>query len=205
VRPRWKQEAPQAVMTLRAARRRRAGGSSPATPEAACRRAHQPGPSAARYSSGHPDSAARPGRVHLLGVKLHGGSTRGSVPPTGLVSRLFRRHRWEWAWVTGEAIGPETPVRSLGVVMVHIVAKHALEMASSPDQHVIEALLANGPHPTFGKGVGLRRPVGRSHRPASLRAKDLVEGAAELGVSVMDEEEDIFESPVDGEVSGLLR
>jgi hypothetical protein len=89
--------------------------------------------------------------------------------------------------------------------MVHVVAKHALEMASSPDQHLIEALLANGPHPTFGKGVGLRRPVGRSHHPKSLRAKDLVEGAAELGVSVMDEEEDIFESPVDGEVSGLLR
>ncbi len=102
-------------------------------------------------------------------------------------------------------IESETPVRSLGVVMVHVVAKHAFEMAPSPDQHVIEALLANGPHPTFGKGVGLRRPVGRSHHPKSLRAKDLVEGAAELGVSVTDEGEDIFESPVDGEVSGLLR
>lgn len=29
----------------------------------------------------------------------------------------------------------ETPARSLGVVMVHLVAKHALEMAPSPDEH----------------------------------------------------------------------
>ena len=73
-------------------------------------------------------------------------------------------------------IESETPVRSLGVVMVHVVAKHAFEMAPSPDQHVIEALLANGPHPTFGKGVGLRRPVGRSHHPkcpGEARGRDL--------------------------------
>jgi hypothetical protein len=70
---------------------------------------------------------------------------------------------------------------------------------------LIEALLVNHARPTFGKGVGLRRPVGRSEHPESLRAEDLVEGAAELGVSVMDEEEDVFECPADGEVSGLLR
>ncbi|HEY5388148.1 MAG TPA: hypothetical protein VIL79_09635, partial [Thermoleophilia bacterium] len=54
----------------------------------------------------------------------------------------------------------ETAVRSLGVVMVHVVAKHALKMAPSPDEHVIEASLAHGPHSALGKGVALRRPQG---------------------------------------------
>ena len=64
----------------------------------------------------------------------------------------------------------ETAVRSLGVVMVHVVAKHGLEMAPSPDEQVIEARLANGPQPALGTGVGLRRPLGRADHPASLPA-----------------------------------
>ncbi len=50
--------------------------------------------------------------MHLLRVTLRRGSTRGSVPPSGLVFRLPRGRWWEWAW----AAGGGNQARDLGAV-----------------------------------------------------------------------------------------
>ena len=48
-------------------------------------------------------------------------------------------------------------VRSLPVVVPHVL-EHALEVSSPEDEHVIQALLAQGSHPALGVGVAIGRP-----------------------------------------------
>jgi hypothetical protein len=66
--------------------------------------------------------------------------------------------------------------------------QHVLEMAVAEDEDPVEAVGANGAYPTLGDGVCVRRLNRRAYHPDALRPKDLVEGAAELGVAIMDEE-----------------
>jgi hypothetical protein len=64
-------------------------------------------------------------------------------------------------------------MRTLCVVVPHILLEHTVEMSPPPDQRVIEAIGAHGTHPRLGEGVGLRSPKGvrmtsRPHRRKSV-------------------------------------
>ena len=74
------------------------------------------------------------------------------------------------------------------VVVVHVHAKHALEVTAVQDQQPVEALRTNGAHPALGEGVGLGRAHGRANDLDILGGEHGVEGVGELGVSVADEE-----------------
>src|SRR6266545_1748333 len=58
-------------------------------------------------------------------------------------------------------------------------------MAAPDDEDAIEAVAADGAHPALGECVRVRRS---DRRPDPLGAEDLVEGAAELRVAVMDQQ-----------------
>lgn len=67
----------------------------------------------------------------------------------------------------GDCLGrlqAEGAVRAVSVVVGHVLAQDSLELAAVNDQHPVEALPAEGSHPTLGVSVGERRqlrPVGR--------------------------------------------
>src|SRR6266545_25815 len=62
------------------------------------------------------------------------------------------------------------------------------EVAPAEDEDPAEAVSADGAHPALGEGVGVRRlDRGGDHFDA-LAAEDFVEGVAELGVAIVDEE-----------------
>src|SRR6266540_2916830 len=62
------------------------------------------------------------------------------------------------------------------------------EVAPAEDEDPVEAVSADGAHPALGEGVGVRRlDRGGDHFDA-LAAEDFVEGVAELGVAIVDEE-----------------
>ncbi len=61
-------------------------------------------------------------------------------------------------------------------------------MSVSEDQDAIEAVAADGPDPALGECVRVRRSDRRPDHLDPLGAKDLVEGAAELRVAVVDQQ-----------------
>ena len=79
-------------------------------------------------------------------------------------------------------------MRPLIVVVPHILVEHSLKLASAPDQHPVQTLLSDRPHPALGERVG----VGRLDRCRDdldiVGGKDVVEGAGELTVTVTNKE-----------------
>ena len=68
---------------------------------------------------------------------------------------------------------PERPVRTVGVVMLHVDAQHLLKVAAAEDQQPVQALGPCGPDEALGVCIGLWRPErGLDHRDP-LGAKDL--------------------------------
>src|SRR5664280_1281716 len=63
-------------------------------------------------------------------------------------------------------------------------------MASTEDEHVVEAFVSHGSHPAFRVGVGSRRPDRCPDHPDALGAEHFVEGCCELGVPIPDQELD---------------
>jgi hypothetical protein len=61
-------------------------------------------------------------------------------------------------------------------------------MFPTEDQDVIQAFVSDRAHPPLGNRVRLRRPDRRLDQPHALGAHDLVEGAGELGVAVVQQE-----------------
>src|SRR5579859_1499871 len=92
------------------------------------------------------------------------------------------------------------------VVMIDELLEDGLEMASSEDDEVIEQLSADGADPAFSEGICPWGPIGKPDHFGGLGAEDLVEGSAELGVAVVEEELDpdglVLEVP--DQVAGLL-
>ncbi len=84
----------------------------------------------------------------------------------------------------------QSSVWPVGVVMVDVDAEDVLELSSADDQDPVEAVAADGSDPTFGERVRFRRPERCANDLDALASKDVVEGAAELAVSVADEEAD---------------
>ena len=67
------------------------------------------------------------------------------------------------------------------------------EVAAAEDQQPVEALVSDGADEALGVGVCLRRADRCADDPDSFATEDLVEGGAELAVSVVDQEPRPFE------------
>jgi hypothetical protein len=78
-------------------------------------------------------------------------------------------------------------VRAMLVVMPHVDAHHALEMAAADDQNAVEAIDADGAHPAPGVGVRVWGSNRRADHLDPLGAEDLVEPSTELRVAIVDQ------------------
>ena len=118
--------------------------------------------------------------------------------------------RWRRSLAVGccgiRRIEVESAMRSSAVVMIDVLGEDRLDVASTEDQEVVQAVFSDGANPAFGKRV---RPWGAARRLDGLdadRGEYSVERRGELGVPVADEEAEtttgIFESA--GEVAGDL-
>ena len=78
-------------------------------------------------------------------------------------------------------------MRTVGVVMLDVLAQHRREVARSGDQEMIEAFTAQGADEAFCDRVRSRCPH-RGADDADVRAgEDRVEGGSELAVPVADQ------------------
>src|SRR6266498_572698 len=82
----------------------------------------------------------------------------------------------------------EASVRPLVVVVPHILVENAFKVASTPDQHPVQTLLSNRPHPPLGECVSVRRLDRCLDGLDAIGGKDVVEGASKLAVAVANEE-----------------
>src|SRR6266540_3251236 len=73
------------------------------------------------------------------------------------------------------------------VVVAAVNAEHVLEVAAAEDEDSVEAISAESADPALGVSVRVRRLDRRVDHPDALTPEDLVEGAAELRVAVVDE------------------
>src|SRR5512132_713212 len=98
-------------------------------------------------------------------------------------------------------------MRPVAVVVVDVDPKHVLELSLADDQDPVEAVAPDRPDPALGERVRSRRAKRRADDLDCLASEDLVEGAAELAVAVVDQEAErrqpLRERP--GELAGLLR
>jgi hypothetical protein len=77
-------------------------------------------------------------------------------------------------------------VWALAVVVGCVDAEYGLEVAAADDQQPIETVGADGANKALGVGVRLRRADRCMDDIDPFAAEDLVEGAAERGVAVVD-------------------
>jgi hypothetical protein len=105
-----------------------------------------------------------------------------------------------WRGELERAVGPVL------VVVVRVHAKDSFDVSASEDEDAIEAVVADGAHPTFGEGVRVRCLHGSPDHFDLLGAKDLVEGAAELCVPVVDQQSEAAPllAELHGELAGFL-
>ena len=79
-------------------------------------------------------------------------------------------------------------MRPVLVVVPVVGAEHVLKMASADDQDPVEAIGANRTNPALGVGIRVRRLDRRVDHSDAFGPEDLIEGVAELRVTVVDEE-----------------
>src|SRR6266849_6014412 len=79
-------------------------------------------------------------------------------------------------------------MRPVSVVVLDVDTQDALELASACDQEPVEAVAADGADPALRERVRIRRPKRRSYDLDALALEDIVEGATELAVAVVDQE-----------------
>src|SRR5215212_2968800 len=72
--------------------------------------------------------------------------------------------------------------------MADVGDEHVVEVAAAEDQQPVEALTADAADPALGMGARLRRPYRRFDDVDAFGAEDLVGLAAELAVSITDQE-----------------
>jgi hypothetical protein len=81
-------------------------------------------------------------------------------------------------------------MRPVSVVVVDVDEQDALKLSSPRDQKPVEAVAADGADPALGERVRVRRPKWGADDLDTLTAEDIVEGAAEFCVAVVDQETD---------------
>ena len=79
-------------------------------------------------------------------------------------------------------------MRPVGVVVVDVDADDTLKLSAAADQEQVEAFAADGGDPALGERVCLRRAKRGADDFDAIASEDLVEGAAELAVTVVDQE-----------------
>jgi hypothetical protein len=85
---------------------------------------------------------------------------------------------------------PERPVGPMHVVVLHIDAQDLLQVAASHDQQPVQTLGADRADPALRGRVGVGRLDRCQDYLGALRAEEVVEGAAELGVTIAEQELD---------------
>lgn len=78
----------------------------------------------------------------------------------------------------------EASMRPLLVVVPHVLIEHTFKVASTPDQHPVQALLPHGSYSPLSEGVGVRCLDRRLDGLDAIGGKDVVEGTRELAVAV---------------------
>ena len=93
-------------------------------------------------------------------------------------------------WYFGRVWRSQTKstVRAVSIVMGHVDRKHTEKMTLTKDQQMVQTLAASTTDETFHDGVRFRRLVRRAHRPNVRASQQLIEGAGELGIAIVDEE-----------------
>src|SRR5450759_2439086 len=94
----------------------------------------------------------------------------------------------------------QSPMWSLRRVVSDVGLEHSLEMPTTVDQDVVEALLAHGPHEALRECVRPRRADRRSDDADALGAEYRIERSRELGVPVAQEEPNTGQPLADGKV-----
>src|SRR6266568_1448691 len=92
---------------------------------------------------------------------------------------------------TGRWAGRLQPKRSVWTVLVlvpDVDPQDLLEVTAADDQQPIKALGADGPHPSLRIGVGVGRLHRRDQHLGVFRAEHVIEPAAELRVTIADQE-----------------
>src|SRR5665811_417957 len=102
--------------------------------------------------------------------------------------RRMGRHTGLRCSGTGGYGQAQSPMWSLMEVVGNVGLEHALEVPTTVDQDVVEALPAHGPHEPLRECVRARRADRRSDDPDALGAEYCIERSRELGVSVTEEE-----------------
>jgi hypothetical protein len=99
------------------------------------------------------------------------------------LGRLIHADEGEWdGWI--RRLQRERPVRTVGVIVLHVDPQPLLEGAAPEDQQPAQAL---GPHPSdppLRVGVSVRSLHRRDQHLGSLGAEHVVETAGELRVAV---------------------
>ena len=88
---------------------------------------------------------------------------------------------------------------SLLVVVSKVGLEHPLEMPTTVDQDLVEALAAHGPHEPLGEGIRPRCPDRGSDDPDALGAEHRIEGYEEIGLSA-----ETMGSPITAAAGSLL-
>jgi len=79
-------------------------------------------------------------------------------------------------------------MRPVFVVVLDVHAQDSLEVSAPEDEDAIEAVAADGAHPALSERICVRRSHRRPDHLDPLGTKDLIEGAAELRVAVVDQQ-----------------
>jgi hypothetical protein len=81
-------------------------------------------------------------------------------------------------------------MRPVGVVVVGVDTQDTVELSAAGDQEPVEAVAADGADPALGESVCLRSAKRGADDPDAFASEDVVEGAAEFAVTVVDQEPD---------------
>ena len=88
----------------------------------------------------------------------------------------------------------QRPVGTVAVVVLDVDSKDLLEVAASDDQQPVRTLGPDRPHPALGVRSPWA-PAARAEHLTIVRAENLVETAAKLGIPVVDKEAHLARSP----------
>jgi hypothetical protein len=71
-------------------------------------------------------------------------------------------------------------VRSLVVIVPHVLVENSLKVTSTPDQHPVQALLPDCPHPALGDRACVRRLDGGGDDLGAVAGEDVIEARVNL-------------------------
>jgi hypothetical protein len=117
----------------------------------------------------------------------HAGTRRADHAAVSDPDKLRRRHQ---DWREEPVAKPERPVWPMHVVVLGVDPEHWREMLPPDDQQPVQAVLPDGSNPGLREGVGVGRLERCQHHLGALGAEEVVEGAAELGIPIAEQELD---------------